>query len=87
MTMIRTAGEKDGGLDAKVLLTTLIALLRGEYSTCLPSDWTAMHGNFADTLSEIIDMFDRTTGDFERVSQMVGNAGKVNIRLAVSDHD
>lgn len=77
-------GEKDGGQDLKVLLATLIAFRRGNFSTRMPNDWTGVHGKIADTLNEIIDMTERTTGDFERVSEMVGKAGKVNDRLSVA---
>ena len=85
MATITSTGEKDSGLDIKVLLTTLIAYRRGDFSTRMPNDWTGMHGKIADTLNEIIDMSERTTGDFARVSQVVGKAGKVNARLSVAD--
>jgi hypothetical protein len=71
-------GEKDSGLDVTVLLTTLIAFRRGDFSQRMPNNWTGVDGKIADTLNEIIDMADRTTGDFERVSQVVGKAGKVS---------
>ncbi|WP_295453611.1 HAMP domain-containing protein, partial [uncultured Thiodictyon sp.] len=51
----------------------------------MPNDWTGVHGKIADTLNDIIDMAERTTGDFERVSQVVGKAGKVNARLSIAD--
>lgn len=76
-------GEKDSGLDVTVLLTTLIAFRRGDFSQRMPNDWIGVHGKIADTLNEIIDMAERTTGDFERVSQVVGKAGKVSARLSV----
>jgi HAMP domain-containing protein len=44
-----------------------------------------VHGKIADTLNDIIDMADRTSSDFERVSQVVGKAGKVSARLTVAD--
>jgi hypothetical protein len=57
-----TAPEKDGGLDLKVLLTTLIAFRRGDFAGRMPNDWTGVHGKIADTLNDIIDMAERTTG-------------------------
>lgn len=68
--MATNTGEKDSGLDVKVLLTTLIAFRRGDFFTRMPNDWTNMHGKISDTLNEVIDMAERTTGDFERVSQV-----------------
>ena len=78
-------GGKDSGLDVKLLLTTLIAFRRGDFSARMPNDWTGVHGKIADTLNKIIDMADRTTSDFERVSQVAGKAGKVSARLLVAD--
>lgn len=80
-----TTDEQNSGMDFKLLLSTLIAFWRGDFSTRMPNDWTGVHGKIADTLNEIIDMAERTTGDFERVSQVVGKAGKVNARLSVAD--
>ncbi len=85
MATITNTGEKDSGLDVKLLLTTLIAFRRGDFSVRMPNDWTGVHGKIADTLNDIVDMASRTTGDFERVSQVVGKAGKVSARLSVAD--
>ena len=71
-----TTHEKDSGIDLNVLLTTLIAYRRGDFTVRMPNDWTGMHGKIADTLNDIIDMTDRTTSDFERVSKVVGKAGR-----------
>lgn len=85
MTTRNTTDDSDSGLDAKLLLATLTAFKRGDFSKRMPSDWTGMDGKIADTLNEIIDIADRTTSDFERVSQLVGKAGKVSARLTVGD--
>jgi len=80
-----TPNEKDGGMDISILLTTLIAFRRGDFSVRMPNNWTGMHGKIADTLNDAIDMAERTTSDFDRVSQVVGKSGKVEARLQVSD--
>jgi hypothetical protein len=73
-----TTGEKDSGLNSKLLLSTLIAYRRGDFSARMPNDYVGVDGKIADTLNDIIDMAERTTADFARVSQVVGKAGKVN---------
>lgn len=83
--MATTTEEKDSGLDVKLLLTTLIAFRRGDFSARMPNDWTGVHGKIADTLNEIVDMAERTTGDFERVSRVVGKAGEVGTEGKLGD--
>ncbi|MDP2794556.1 MAG: response regulator, partial [Sulfurisoma sp.] len=61
------------------------AYRRGDFTQRMPNDWTGVPGKIADTLNDIIDMADRTVGDFERVSREVGKAGKVSVRMTVSD--
>ncbi|MFZ4699857.1 MAG: HAMP domain-containing protein, partial [Candidatus Methylumidiphilus sp.] len=85
MTAHTIPGGKDGELDSKLLLSTLIDFRRGDFSKRMPCDWVGVNGKIADTLNEIIDMAERTTGDFERVSEVVGKAGKVNARLSIAD--
>jgi len=80
-----TTGNPDNDLDAKVLLGVLTAFRRGDFAQRMPSHWIGMPGKIADTLNEIIDMAERTTSDFERVSQVVGKAGKVTARLSIAD--
>ena len=85
MARITGREERESGLDAGLLLTTLIAFRRGDFSTRMPYDWTGVHGKIADTLNEIIALAERTTDDYARVSQEVGKAGKVDARLLVTD--
>ncbi|MGE5651440.1 MAG: hypothetical protein ACM34A_14700, partial [Bacillota bacterium] len=42
-------------LDAAVLLATLKALKKGDFSVRMPSDWTGLAGKIADTLNDIIE--------------------------------
>ncbi len=77
--------SKEKGLDTELLLRTLIAFKRGDFSVCMPNDWTGIEGKIADTLNEIIDMTKRTVEDFARVSQAVGKGGKTDVRLSVSN--
>ncbi len=85
MARFKNTIAQENELDIGLLLTTLIAFRRGDFTTRMPNDWTGVNGKIADSLNEIIDMAERTTDDFARVSQVVGKAGKVHARLAVSD--
>ncbi|MDP2810714.1 MAG: hypothetical protein Q8O34_11250, partial [Rhodocyclaceae bacterium] len=61
------------------------AYRRGDFTQRMPNDWTGVPGKIADTLNDIIDMADRTVGDFERVSREAGKAGKVSARMTAAD--
>src|SRR5262245_22749755 len=41
-------------LDTTLLLNTLMALKRGDFSVRLPATWTGVSGKIADTLNEVI---------------------------------
>src|SRR5215468_1452297 len=64
-------------LDAKLLLKTLTAFKKGDFSVRLPSDWTGVSGKIADTLNDVIDVNDRLVKEMERVSRVVGREGKI----------
>jgi signal transduction histidine kinase/CheY-like chemotaxis protein/HAMP domain-containing protein len=69
-------------LDTKLLLKTLIALKKGDFSVRLPSDWAGDNGRIADTLNDVIDINDRLSKEIERVSRVVGRDGKIAQRAA-----
>ncbi|MGN6547854.1 MAG: hypothetical protein ACTHK7_22655, partial [Aureliella sp.] len=62
-------------LDAKVLLTALMALKKGDFTARLPDHWTGMAGKVADTFNEVIDLNDRMARELDRLSQVVGKEG------------
>jgi signal transduction histidine kinase len=43
-------------LDTKLLLNTLVAVKKGDFSVRLPGDWSGTNGKIADTLNDIIEM-------------------------------
>ncbi|MBO0859761.1 MAG: HAMP domain-containing protein, partial [Chloracidobacterium sp.] len=69
-----------GALDSKVLLKTLRALKKGDFSVRLPNDWAGESGKIADTLNDVIDINYRLVQEMERVSRVVGRDGKVGQR-------
>ncbi|TFW23034.1 HAMP domain-containing protein [Duganella callida] len=67
-------------LDAKTLLSTLMALKKGDFSVRMPSDWIGMAGKIADTLNDIIDTKARMVSEVTEVSRVVGREGRLTQR-------
>ncbi|HEX5703290.1 MAG TPA: HAMP domain-containing protein [Pyrinomonadaceae bacterium] len=70
-------------INSKLLLKTLVAFKKGDFSARLPGDWTGEAGKIADTLNDIIDLSDKMAKELERVSRVVGKEGKIMHRAAV----
>src|SRR5215813_915362 len=84
----RTKSTRDAAanaLDSKLLLKTLTALKKGDFSVRLPSDWEGESGKIADTLNDVIDINDRLVREMERVSRVVGRDGKIAQRAISPD--
>ena len=72
----------DERLNTKLLLQTLAAVKKGDFTLRLPSSWSGIDGKIADTLNEIIEMMSDSTKEMERVSRAVGREGKLSQRVA-----
>jgi HAMP domain-containing protein/CheY-like chemotaxis protein/GAF domain-containing protein len=70
-------------LDTKLLLKTLMAFKKGDFSARLPTEWTGEAGKIADTLNDIIELNEQTAKELERVSRVVGREGKITQRATV----
>jgi HAMP domain-containing protein/CheY-like chemotaxis protein/signal transduction histidine kinase len=70
-------------LNTKLLLKTLVAFKKGDFSVRLPGEWTGEAGKIADTLNDIIELSDKTAKEVERVSRVVGKEGKIMHRATV----
>jgi HAMP domain-containing protein/signal transduction histidine kinase/DNA-binding response OmpR family regulator len=70
-------------LDVKLLLQTLMALKKGDFSARMPSDWTGMPGKIADTLNEIIETNEKMVKVVTDVSRVVGREGRLTQRASV----
>src|SRR5437667_200999 len=80
---MRTQTRTTDSLNTKLLLKTLVAFRKGNFSARLPGEWTGEAGKIADTLNEIIDLSDKTARELERVSRVVGKEGRIMDRAAV----
>jgi HAMP domain-containing protein/CheY-like chemotaxis protein/signal transduction histidine kinase len=72
-------------IDAKLLLATLMALKKGDFSVRMPSDWTGMAGKIADTLNDIIETKEKMVHVVTDVSRVVGREGRLTQRAQVPD--
>ncbi|HKP71923.1 MAG TPA: HAMP domain-containing protein, partial [Pyrinomonadaceae bacterium] len=70
-------------LDTKLLLKTLMAFKKGDFSARLPTEWTGEAGKIADTLNDIMELNEQTAKELERVSRVVGREGKITHRAAL----
>jgi HAMP domain-containing protein/CheY-like chemotaxis protein/signal transduction histidine kinase len=80
---MRTQQPDKNTLDTKLLLKTLMAFKKGDFSARLPTEWTGEAGKIADTLNDIIELNEKTAKELERVSRVVGREGKITQRATV----
>src|SRR3989440_99924 len=82
----RNGSRLNGGeLDAKQLLSALVAVQRGDFSVRLPDDWTGIAGKIADTFNEIAGTNLRMTQELERIGRVVGKEGRITQRASLGD--
>ena len=70
-------------LGTKRRLEVLVSVKKGDFSARLPAGWAAVSGKIADTLNDIIEMIADGAKEFERVSRVVGEEGKLSQRAAM----
>ena len=80
-----TATINADSLDVSLLLSTLMAFRKGDFSVRMPLDWTGTAGKVADTLNSIIETKDRMSQELARLSRMVGKEGKLGQRFSPGD--
>ncbi len=69
--------------DAHVLLSTLIAFKRGDFSVRMPVDQTDLEGKIADALNDVLEINQKMVSEFERISRAVGTDGKITQRASI----
>ncbi|PJZ64290.1 histidine kinase, partial [Leptospira wolffii] len=69
-------------LDLREFVEVLSALRRGDLSKRMSLDRTGLSGKIADLLNDIIDQNDRMVKEFERISNEVGQEGKISQRIS-----
>ncbi len=66
-----------------VLLNTLIAFKRGDFSVRMPVDQTDLEGKIADALNDVLEINQKMVSEFERISRAVGKDGKITQRASI----
>ncbi len=72
-------------LDNRILLKTLMAVKKGDFSVRMPDDQTGVAGKIADTLNDIIEMNERMAKELHRLSSVVGKEGKITQRASIGN--
>ncbi|HVU50333.1 MAG TPA: response regulator [Polyangia bacterium] len=70
-------------LDQGTLLRTLRAFKKGDFSVRMRQRYTGVAGEIVDTLNEIIELNDGMSGEFDRISKVVGKEGKLAQRATM----
>ncbi|MDX6630305.1 MAG: hypothetical protein QOH00_2551 [Gaiellales bacterium] len=76
------AGQEDA-IDAAVLLGVLAQVKGGDFSARMPLAWTGIAGKVADGFNDVIIANQVLGAELARVSQVVGQEGKLSQRVAL----
>src|SRR5208282_4862691 len=85
-TSVAAGAERANGRSAAgahVLLNTLIAFKRGNFSVRMPVDQTGVEGKIADALNDVLEINQKMTSELERISRAVGKDGKITQRASI----
>src|SRR3712207_8226062 len=77
MSQVETAISQ---LDPKLLLKTLRAFRRGDFSARLPADLTGIDGEIAEASNDIADLNKGLAQELDRVAKVVGKEGRIGER-------
>jgi signal transduction histidine kinase/DNA-binding response OmpR family regulator/HAMP domain-containing protein len=78
----RGAGLEARAASRPLLLAALAAVRGGDFSVRLPCDWAGIDGKIADAVNEIAATHGKLAAAVERVSNAVGNEGRLGQRMA-----
>jgi HAMP domain-containing protein/signal transduction histidine kinase/CheY-like chemotaxis protein len=67
-------------IDRRQLVSALRSLRRGDFSVRLPEDLPGFDAEIASLFNEVVGLNQELTGEFERLSTVVGKEGKINQR-------
>src|SRR4051812_24399089 len=73
-------------LDKRDLLKVLTAFRRGDFSIRMNVEAEGIDGRIAETLNEIIELNEKMTREFARISNAVGKEGRINQRASLGTH-
>ena len=83
MKTTKIAERPSKAREANILLKTLIAFKKGNFSVRMPVDQIGIDGKVADALNDILDLNQKMVNEFERISRAVGKDGKITQRVSI----
>src|SRR5260370_5396779 len=83
MKTTKIAERPSKARETKILLKTLIAFKKGNFSVRMPVDQLGIDGKVADALNDILDLNQKMVKEFERISRAVGKDGKITQRVSI----
>jgi len=72
-------------IDPGMLLRTLRAFKKGDFSVRVPQRYTGVAAEITDALNEIIELNEGMSNEFDRISKVVGKEGKLGQRATMRD--
>src|SRR3984885_12080623 len=76
-------GGSSGSVDLKILLTVLARVKEGDFTARVPLDWTGVAGRVAESLNDVIVANQALEAELGRISQVVGDQGKLSQRIVL----
>jgi methyl-accepting chemotaxis protein len=76
-------GKHEDLVDQPKLLAALRGVRAGDFGVRLPLDWTGVPGNISEVFNEVVELNERLTREFERISRTVGREGKTDQRASL----
>ena len=75
--------KREDLVDQPKLLAALRGVRAGDFGVRLPLDWTGVPGNISEVFNEVVELNERLTREFERISRTVGREGKTDQRASL----
>ncbi len=77
--------QVEPALDSRQLLAALNAFKKGDFSVRLNTEAHGTVGKVAAAFNEVVQLNEQLIGELERISQVVGKAGRLNQRATLGD--
>jgi HAMP domain-containing protein/CheY-like chemotaxis protein len=79
----RRSAEASGDARSRVILAAMVAFRDGDFSVRLPTEWPETDGQIAAAFNQAIAQKQRISGEFTRLSAMVGKEGRLRQRMSL----
>ena len=73
----------EAAIDQRQLLGALRAVRQGDFSIRLPRSLTGIAGEIAEAFNDVVELQERTSKEFQRISVVVGRDGRIGQRATI----